>query len=127
MTYNQPFEEGVLKDLAGAFPEYGEWIEGVRGRLVDLLRPFQSFSYYHPEQNGSASIKSVLPALTGKSYEGMAIGDGEAASRAFLNVTYGEATEEEREQVRADLEKYCGLDTEGMVWIMEKLGKICDF
>lgn len=127
VTYNQPFEEGVLKDLAGAFPEHGEWIEGVRGRLVDLLRPFQSFSYYHPGQNGSASIKSVLPALTGKSYEGMAIGDGEAASRAFLNVTYGEATQEERELVRNELEKYCGLDTEGMVWIMEKLGKICDF
>ncbi len=51
----------------------------------------------------------------------MAISDGEGASRAFLNVTYGEATEEERERVYNDLEKYCGLDTEGMVWIMEKL------
>jgi hypothetical protein len=81
VTYNQAFEEGILKDLAEAFPEYREWIGGIRSRLADLLKPFQNFSYYHPDQIGSASIKSVLPALTGKSYEGMAIGDGDAASR----------------------------------------------
>jgi len=100
-------------------------VKDVRARLVDLLKPFQSFHYYHPDQNGSASIKHVLPALTGKGYEGMAIADGDAASRAFLNVTYGHAAEEERKQVRDDLEKYCGLDTEAMVRIIEKLRDIC--
>ena len=124
VTYNQSFEEGVLKELASAFPEYSAWVEGIRGRMVDLLKPFQSFHYYHPQQNGSASIKHVLPALTGKGYEGMAIGDGEAASLAFLNVTYGEVTEEERQQVRSDLEQYCGLDTEAMVRIVNKLREI---
>jgi hypothetical protein len=123
VTYNQAFEEGVLKELAEAFPEYGEWIAGVRERLVDLLKPFQSFHYYDPKQKGSASIKSVLPALTGRGYEEMGIAGGEEASLSFLNVTYGEASEDERRQVRADLEKYCGLDTEGMVWIMERLRK----
>jgi hypothetical protein len=124
VTYNQSFEEGVIKDLAQVYPGYGQWVEDVRPRLVDLLKPFQSFQYYHPQQNGSASIKHVLPALTGKGYDGMEIGDGDAASRAFLNVTYGEAAEAERQQVRTNLEKYCGLDTEGMVWIMEKLREI---
>jgi hypothetical protein len=121
VTYNQSFEEGVLQDLAAAFPDYAEWVAGIRGRLVDLLQPFRSFHYYHPAQNGSASIKHVLPALTGSGYEGLAIGDGDAASRAFLNITWGEATDEERRQVRADLEKYCGLDTEAMIRIVEKL------
>jgi len=124
VTYNQAFEEGVLKELAEAFPEYGEWVEGIRRRLVDLLKPFQGFHYYHPQQKGSASIKSVLPALTGKGYEGMEIHDGDGASRAFMTVTYGEATEEERRRVRADLEKYCGLDTEAMVRIVGVLEKI---
>jgi hypothetical protein len=124
VTYNQSFEEGVLKELAEAFPEYGKWVEGARSRLVDLLKPFQEFSYYHPDQHGSASIKSVLPALTGQGYEGMAIADGEAASRAFMYATYGEASEEERRQVRADLERYCGLDTEAMVMIVERLGGV---
>lgn len=125
VTYNQAFEEGVLKELAEAFPEYAEWIDGLRTRLVDLLMPFRSFHYYHPEQKGSASIKSVLPALTGKSYKGMGISGGEEASAAFLNVTYAAVSQEERLKVRADLEKYCGLDTEGMVWIVEELKAIC--
>ncbi len=124
VTYNQAFEEGVLKELAEAFPEYDEWVTGVRERLVDLLKPFQNFHYYDPQQKGSASIKHVLPALTGQGYEEMGIAGGEQASLSFLQVTYSEATDEERRKVRADLEKYCGLDTEGMVWIMERLGKV---
>lgn len=124
VTYNQAFEEGVLKELAEAFPDYAEWVTGIRERLVDLLKPFQNFHYYDPLQKGSASIKHVLPALTGHGYQEMGIAGGEQASLSFLQVTYGEATEEERRQVRADLEKYCGLDTEGMVWIMERLGKV---
>jgi|SRR5438876_4961606 len=40
------------------------------------LLPFRRFHYYHPKQNGSASMKSVLPALTGKGYDQLAIQDG---------------------------------------------------
>ncbi len=121
VVYNQGFEEGILKELAVAFPEYDDWITSVRGRLMDLLQPFRSFYYYHPKQKGSASIKRVLPALTGRGYDDMGISEGNEASIKFYTVTYGEATEEERKKVRADLEKYCALDTEGMIWIVEKL------
>jgi len=102
VVYNQGFEEGILKELAKVFPEYDDWITGVRGRLVDLLQPFRGFYYYHPQQKGSASIKRVLPALTGKSYDGMEISEGGEASIKFYTVTYGVATEEERNKVRAD-------------------------
>jgi hypothetical protein len=125
LTYNQSFEEGVLREMAEVFPEYAEWVEETCGRMLDLLKPFRDFSYYHPAQHGSASIKKVLPAITGKGYDNLAINNGDAASGAFLAVTYGEATEEERLQVRRDLEKYCGLDTEGMIWIVEKLTEVC--
>ena len=54
----------------------------------------------------------------------MGIGVGMDASIAYERVTYGDATEEERARVRADLFKYCGLDTEGMIWIVEKLKEI---
>ena len=33
---------------------------------MDLLVPFRAFTYYHPSQKESASIKAVLPALTGE-------------------------------------------------------------
>jgi hypothetical protein len=93
---------------------------------VDLLEPFRSFSYYHPDQEGSASMKEVLPALTGKSYEGMAIADGGAASREYLRVTFGNVATGEKEHVRAQLEEYCGLDTSGMVAIVDALRKLAE-
>jgi hypothetical protein len=66
-------------------------------------------------------MKAVLPALTGKSYEGMAIADGGAASREYLRVTFVEATPDRREQVRRQLEEYCALDTMGMVGTIRAL------
>ena len=74
--------------------------------------------------SGSASLKSVLPALTRKGYEGMDIADGGTASREYARVTFGDAGEEERQKVRKHLVEYCGLDTEGMIWIVEELTKI---
>ena len=54
----------------------------------------------------------------------MEISQGEEASIKFYTVTYGLATEEERNKVREDLEKYCSLDTKGMVLIVEKLMEV---
>jgi hypothetical protein len=124
IVYNQAFEKGILKELAEAFPDYSGWVEDVLERIVDLLVPFRSFYYYHPAQKGSASIKMVLPALTGKSYEEMDISNGEDASLAFLEVTYSDVPEEIRMKIRGDLEKYCGLDTEGMIRIVDRLREI---
>jgi len=121
VVYNQVFEKGVLKELAEAFPDSSDWVDDVSGRIVDLLIPFRSFHYYHPAQKGSASIKMVLPALTGKGYDEMDINNGEDASLAFLEATYGNVADEVRMKIRGDLEKYCGLDTEGMMWIVEHL------
>ena len=69
-------------------------------------------------------MKAVLPALTGKGYEGLAIQEGGMASREFLRVTFGDVPEAERQQVRKHLEEYCGQDTEGMIWIVEALRKL---
>jgi hypothetical protein len=125
IAYNKSFEENVLNELGAAFPDYSAWVKGITGRLVDLLSPFRNFDYYHPSQRGSASMKSVLPALTGRSYEGMEIANGNAASLAYLSMTCGTMPEAEKQKIRADLEKYCGLDTEGMIWIVEKLRESC--
>ncbi len=113
VVYNQSFEKGVLLELAEAFPEFAEWLHSVCDRLIDLYAPFRDFHYYSPRQCGSASIKEVLPAVTGRGYEGMSIARGDDASLAFLRLTCDDVSVEEREQLRADLEKYCGLDTEG--------------
>ena len=90
--------------------------------MVDLLSPFRSFLYYHPNQKGSASLKKVLPALVGHGYEDLTIAEGGTASAEYVRVTYGkDASDADRNQVYADLETYCALDTKAMVDIVEKL------
>ena len=124
ITYNASFETSRLNECCEPFPEYKPWLHKVTPRIVDLLLPFRGFRYYHPDQHGSASMKAVLPALTGGGYEHLTIQEGGAASREFLRVTYGEVPEAERQQVRHDLEAYCGLDTLGMVQIVDKLNRL---
>ena len=46
------------------------------------------------------------------------------ASLEFLRVTFGDVTPEDRARVRKNLEDNCGLDTLGMVWIVEELRRL---
>jgi hypothetical protein len=96
-------------------------VKSVEKRIVDLLVPFRTFAYYHPDQKGSASIKVVLPVLTGSGYEDLPIADGDSASIEFMRVTFGDASNAERTKVRKQLEQYCGLDTFGMLKIVLRL------
>jgi hypothetical protein len=124
VAYNAGFETGRLKECCELLPEYKPWLRKVTPRIVDLLLPFRGFRYHHPNQNGSNSMKSVLPALTGQGYEKLTIQEGNAASREFLRVTFGDVTAAERRRVRQDLQEYCGLDTLGMVQIVERLKEL---
>ena len=90
VAYNAGFETSRLKECCELLPEFKPWLRKVTPRIVDLLLPFRGFRYHHPDQNGSNSMKAVLPALTGQGYEKLAIQEGDAASREFLRVTFGE-------------------------------------
>jgi Domain of unknown function(DUF2779) len=124
VAYNAAFEKGVLSECAERLPQFRAWVENLRPRFVDLLQPFRAFRYYHPEQCGSASMKSVLPALTNTGYEHLAIQDGDTASREFLRLMLEDVSPEERRQVRNQLEAYCGLDTHGMYRIVQALREL---
>lgn len=129
IVYYESFEKGVLKELAETFPDYSQWIDSITARIVDLYKPFGNFHYHNSSQKGSASVKKVLPAITGLSYEGMEIADGMAASAYFLYICGNYDTneslpaKEEVEKVRDSLIKYCGLDTGGMIHILRALAK----
>ncbi|MCX5849651.1 MAG: DUF2779 domain-containing protein [Deltaproteobacteria bacterium] len=120
IAYNAGFEMGILRKCAEVLPKYKKWVESIGERIIDLLKPFSDFAYYHPKQDGSCSLKNVLPALTGKSYDDMEIGDGGTASAEYFRVTYTEDNKD-KAKVRRLLEEYCGLDTMGMVDIINKL------
>ena len=59
-------------------------------------------------------------------YDDLDINDGQLASISFLSATFGDMPEAERAKVMTDLEQYCGRDTEGMIWIVDKLRELCD-
>ncbi len=129
IVYYELFEKGVLRELAGAFPECSRWVSLILPRIVDLYKPFGCFYYYRSSQKGSASIKSVLPAITNLSYEGMDIAEGLAASVNFLyicgnyNTGKGSPSGEEVDRIRKSLIKYCRMDTGGMIHILRALIK----
>ena len=123
VSFNAPFELGVLRDLATAVPESRVWIESMCTRMVDLLIPFRGFNYYHPLQRGSASLKRVLPALTVESYDGLAVPDGTAAGIAYLS-TLSDLPDADVDRIRTDLIEYCSLDTRGMACIVERLNEL---
>ena len=124
LAYYAPFEKKVLSSCAAAYPEYGDWLKLVLARVQDLLVPFKNFDVYYPCQHGTASLKAVLPALTGKTYKNLAIHDGGQASGEFMRVTFGKVSAADRQQVLQNLEEYCGQDTLAMLDILQRLERL---
>lgn len=124
LTYNQSFEISRLKELSTSFPKYCTEIKERISRIMDLMVPFAKRWYYSPAMNGSYSIKAVLPALVPElSYNDMEIGDGGAASAAFLKL--GNSKDfTQAGAVRNNLKEYCKLDTLAMVHILNKLERL---
>ncbi|MEA3492872.1 MAG: DUF2779 domain-containing protein [Candidatus Margulisiibacteriota bacterium] len=125
VAYNAAYELKCIGSSVKVNPGFKSWFDQIRLRFADLLIPFKNFYYYHPEQLGSASLKKVLPALTDESYEGMEIGGGRRASAEYLRITFDKGIDnKERREIRRALTKYCGLDTRGMIDILDVLEKV---
>ncbi len=121
VAYNATFEKTIINALAKDYPEYGEFLESLNSRFIDLLIPFRNAWYYHPEMGASASIKSVLPVINKDfSYSNLEIQNGGSASTLFLEAALNKPSYD-IEKLRVDLLKYCERDTEGMVIIYRHL------
>ena len=123
IVFNKTFEIGVLKKLAEDFPEYESFIKNTINRIIDLAEPFKNFNYYNPIQKGRYSLKAVLPAITGKDYSDLEISDGTDASMQYF-YSHIKADLKNIGEIRNNLLKYCGLDTEGMIWIIDVFFRI---
>lgn len=122
IAYNAVYEKNCLEDAVSFYQEYADWFSGIKKRIVDLLVPFRTLNYYHTDQMGSASLKKVLPALTGKSYAGLEIADGGSARLEYMKVISDKTTgPKEKKRIFKGLEEYCGQDTMGMVDIVNTL------
>ena len=117
-VYNAGFEMARIKELAARVPQFNQKLLALNSRVVDLL-PVVRRRYYHPEQKGSWSIKSVLPSvapdLQYNSLEG--VKDGGMAMNAYLEAISDDVSLERKSAIERQLRAYCELDTIAMVRI----------
>jgi CRISPR/Cas system-associated exonuclease Cas4 (RecB family) len=126
IVWNKGFEMGRNKEMAKDYPEYKSFLLGVNDRVYDLMEVFSKQMHVHPDFHGSVSIKYVLPVLAPdlsyKNLEGIQNG-GIATLRWFESVAKP-MSDENREQIYANLLKYCELDTFAMYRIYDYLVSI---
>jgi hypothetical protein len=124
VSYNAEFEIGVMRAMALDFPEEARYLEGLIERFVDLLVIFRNAWYYKPAMGGSASIKSVLPAVAPEfSYADLTINNGGDASNIYLAMIKNKFNGDVA-LTRKHLLKYCERDTFGMVILYNELVKV---
>ena len=123
MAYNESFEKGCIKTLAEYCPDLKDDLLALNERFLDLIIPFRGGAYYDTNFYGSFSIKKVLPALCSDNknldYKLLEISNGGLASSAYKKLR--NQSEEEVTHIRAELFKYCSLDTYAMYAIYKKL------
>lgn len=122
LVYFQPFEEARLRELARDLPHLATGIQRVIAKLRDLL-PIVQANYYHPDQQGSYSIKAVLPTVVPElDYATLEeVRDGGGAQRAYLELIDARTDEARRVSLGANLRAYCERDTQAMVELVRRL------
>jgi hypothetical protein len=115
-VYNAGFETARIRELATRFPKLRQALLSINDRVVDLLRIAEN-RYYHPSQQGSWSIKEVLPTIAPDlRYEALdGVQDGGMAMNAYIEAISPDTAKDRKEQIEQQLLKYCALDTFAMV------------
>jgi len=115
-VYNAAFETSRMSELAIRYPQFSVALLAINARVVDLL-PIARERYYHPSQQGSWSIKKVLPAVVPElRYDALdGVQDGGMAMEAFLEAIHPDTHAERKNQIEQQLLVYCKLDTYAMV------------
>lgn len=115
-VYNAGFETARIRELAERYPHLSKPLLAINARAVDLL-PIARERYYHPSQQGSWSIKKVLPAVVPElRYDALeGVQDGGMAMGAFLEGIHADTSAARKAQIEQQLLAYCALDTYAMV------------
>jgi hypothetical protein len=119
-VYNAAFEKSRISELAKRFPALQGLLLAINERLVDLLPIAQKY-YYHPSQQGSWSIKSLLPAVIPELNYGdlEEVKDGVMAMSAFAEAIHPETSILRKTELHRSLSEYCKLDTYAMVRVWQ--------
>ena len=115
-VYNAGFETARINEMANRYPHLAAALLAINARVVDLL-PIARERYYHPSQQGSWSIKKVLPAVVPElRYDALdGVQDGGMAMDGFLEAIHSDTSCDRKNQIEQQLLDYCKLDTYAMV------------
>lgn len=126
MSYNMAFEKKVLKHLAQRFPDLSDYLMNIHDHMVDLLVPFRDCCFYSIKQNGSNSIKQVMPAICPhmeEAYHNLPlVHNGGQALAMFPKML--KMSGKELATTRQGMLEYCKLDTLSMVEVLNALWKL---
>lgn len=138
LVYNDSFEKTRLKELAFIFPSYKEKLLKIRDNVFDLMNIVKTksslyeslgyskeeakmFNYYHPDMDGSFSIKKVLPLFSNLSYSDMEVGNGVEAMVTYASFPYLLPLDYAHKYQK--LVEYCQQDTYAMFAVLDGLRK----
>jgi predicted RecB family nuclease len=123
-----PFERTRIRSLQQAVPELATELKALEDKLIDL-HPVIRDHVYHPDFQGSFSLKYVLhPLVPELTYNDLVIVDGLVASVEIARLLFvaQRIPPAERDRVRQDLLDYCERDTWAMVKLLERLRALAD-
>ena len=119
IAYNAGFEKSRIHELADLYPDLASKLNLMLDRFFDLLTLARNY-YYHPDMQGSWSIKNVLPTIDPElNYGNLEIGDGNMAQEAYREAISTSTTVERKEKLKDAMLKYCSQDTSAMVKIIQ--------
>ena len=136
LVYNDSFEKTRLKELAYIFPEYKDKLLKIRDNVFDLMNIVKTksslyeslgysieeakmFNYYHPDMDGSFSIKKVLPLFSDLTYKGMEVANGVEAMVTYAS--FPKLLPLDYKHKYQKLVEYCRQDTYAMVKVLNGL------
>lgn len=116
-----PYEKSVMEQLAEILPEWRAALRALVKRLWDL-HPIVRDHYYHPDFDGSYSLKEVLPALVPSlGYGDLGIQEGGHAASEYYRMVFVETDWVERARIQDALLAYCKRDTLALVELRRAL------
>ena len=122
------FEQQRIGELVSRLPHLATELTGIQDRLFDLCRLIRR-NVYHPDFEGSLSLKRVLPVLVpGLAYDDLEIADGSTASGEIKKLMFeaDEMSAAGREELRTSLLRYCERDTWALVKLLERLRELAE-
>lgn len=125
LCFNDFFEKRCIQESVNFLPEFETWSTSIKPNFLDAAIPFKNLDYYSYLQKGSASLKDILPALTGASHNHLEIQNGHSANLQYLRWLheYNENETVERKVIE-QLREYCKMDTFALFLIHKKLIEI---